>query len=91
MRDRSALDAQQKKIEYIASEEIAEAILMAVERSYGIDREEAIRDAANLLGFRRVTKDVDDKLGTAVNCMLKDKRIKENDGHLTLPSQRSRP
>ena len=85
VRDRTALEVQQKKIEYIASEEIAEAILMAVEHSYGINREEAIRDAANLLGLRRVTKDVGDKLDTAVDSLLKDKRIRESDGHLILP------
>ena len=84
VRDRTALEAQQKKIEYIAPEEIAEAILMAVEHSYGIGREEAISDAANLLGLRRVTKDVGDKIGTAVDSLLKDERIKESGGHLTL-------
>ena len=84
VRDRSNLERERKNIEYISPEEIAEAVRMVVERSFGIDREEAIRNAANLLGFRRVTGYIDYKLGEILDRMLEDERIKRDGNHLTL-------
>ena len=84
VRDRSELPAQQKNVEHISPEEIDEAIRLVVESSYGIDRGEAVKETANLLGFGRVTKNVSNKLGAAVDRMEKDKRLKVDNEHLTL-------
>ena len=85
VRDRSELPAQQKNVEHISPEEIDEAIRLVVESSYGIDRGEAVKETANLLGFGRVTKNVSSELRAAVDRMEKDKRLKVDNEHLTLP------
>lgn len=85
VRDRSELPSQQKKIEYISSEEIVEAFRLVVESSYGIDCEEAIKEVANLLGFRRITKDVGSILSSAMDSMIRGGLLKLDSDHLTLP------
>lgn len=48
---RARQDGQARNISYVCDEEITEAILMVIEDSYGIDRDEAPRAAQRVLGF----------------------------------------
>ena len=54
IRDRG--DIQRKRIKTVAPEEIAEALKMIVKHSYGMDRNEAVMEAARLLGFKKASK-----------------------------------
>lgn len=58
VRDRSDFPSQQKKIEYVAPEEICAAIEQAVKESYGMAAENVAVAACRRLGFARVTVDM---------------------------------
>jgi very-short-patch-repair endonuclease/DNA polymerase III delta prime subunit len=55
VRDRSEFPQQEKKLERVAPEEIARAFLEVVQRNFSISASEAVSEAANDLGFQRVT------------------------------------
>ena len=55
VRDRSDFSQQEKKLEYIASEEILAALAVVVQGAFRIPTEEAISRACRLLGFRRIS------------------------------------
>ncbi len=84
VRDRSAVP-QAKKIELISPEEIAEAVKMIVERSYGIDRADAAPEAGRILGFRRVSRDTRAKIDSVIEDLIGDGALNDDAGHLTLP------
>jgi hypothetical protein len=58
VRDRSDLTQSFKKIDYVAPEEIREAILEVARNSFGATPTEIAHGACRLLGFGRVTDDV---------------------------------
>jgi hypothetical protein len=58
VRDRSDFPPQQKKIEFVAPEEICAAIEQSVKESYGMAIEDIAIAACRLLGFARVTEDM---------------------------------
>ncbi len=59
VRDRGAV--QGKRIEMVAPEEIAQALKVIVQHSYGMDRKEAAIGAARVLGFRSVSKNTENR------------------------------
>lgn len=86
VRDRVAIPRYDgKKIENIAPEEIAEAIKMVVERSYGIDRSDAVSEAGRLLGFKSISGNIRAKIDSVAKKLIADGRLDDSDGHLTLP------
>lgn len=58
VRDRSDFPPQQKKIEFVAPEEVRAAIEEAVKESYGMAAEDVAVAACRRLGFARVTEDM---------------------------------
>ncbi len=60
VRDRR--DVRRKGIEMVAEEEIAQALKMTVKHSYGMDRKEATIEAARLMGFRNVSKNMGNRV-----------------------------
>ncbi len=85
VRDRSAAPPQAKKIEWIAPEEIAEAIKMTVDRSYGIDKADAAPEAGRILGFRRMSKGTRAKIDSVIADLVGKGTLHDDAGHLTLP------
>ena len=71
LRDRSAVILQHKKIELIAPEEIAEAVTVVVERSYGIDRADACAEAGRLLGFKSVSKKIRARIDRVIEDLIR--------------------
>jgi very-short-patch-repair endonuclease/DNA polymerase III delta prime subunit len=55
VRDRSDLPAQDKKLDRIAPEEIAVALIAVVRRNFSLAEDDAVSEAASDLGFQRVT------------------------------------
>lgn len=58
VRDRSELPAASRKLEFVAPEEIRQAILIVVEESYGIVPVELPNAVCRLFGFSRVSDDM---------------------------------
>jgi very-short-patch-repair endonuclease len=58
VRDRSALPAASRKLEFVPPEEIRRAILLVVQESYGIVPGEVPNAVCRLFGFSRVTDDM---------------------------------
>jgi len=56
VRDRGAMPADQRRIEWIAREEIREAVRMVVESAVGITAEHLPAEVSRLLGWARMTK-----------------------------------
>ena len=85
VRNRSDLSATSRKIEMISPDEIAVALRIQVEISYGINRTEAIEKAARMFGLQRVTEDIRQSIDVVVTQMIRDGKLVEDDlGHLTL-------
>jgi hypothetical protein len=58
VRDRSALPAASRKLEFVPPEELRRAILLVVQESYGIVPGEVPNAVCRLFGFSRVTDDM---------------------------------
>ena len=58
VRDRSGLPQQERRLELVAPEELREAIIVAVKNSYTVSRDDAVRGASALLGFKRLSQDM---------------------------------
>jgi hypothetical protein len=57
VRSRQYLPAVSRKVDYISPEEIAAAVRICLDRSYGMTREELIRATGRVLGFERLGTD----------------------------------
>ena len=75
LRDRSGLPAASRKIELVAPEELAVAVLQAVAASYGIDRKDVPVAAARLLGFARVTTEMRSTFEPVVRRMITEGKL----------------
>ena len=84
IRNRSAIP-KSMKINLISPEEIAEAIRLVVKHSYGIDMESAAKEAASLLGFKRVTRETRSNIDSVIEKLVSNGILECNDEHLTLP------
>jgi very-short-patch-repair endonuclease len=78
VRDRSVLDQEEKKLEFIAPEEIALALEQMVIRSYSVTRDEAITRCLNRLGFSRTTGGARRIVEAILTEMLRQGRILSN-------------
>ncbi len=84
VRDRGALAASSRKIEFIAPEEIRTAILKAVEASCGMRPDEAPGVVCRLFGFARVTDEMEAALKPHVTALLKSSYLKLNGQNLVI-------
>ncbi len=71
VRDRSGLPQSHKKIDLVASQEVAEAIKIVAKRSLGIDRTDVAAEAARLLGFRSASKNIRTHIDRVVETLIK--------------------
>ena len=83
VRDRSQLENASRKLEQVAPEEIAEALFAEVERSFSTAPAEAISGAARLLGFLRVTYQMQQLFATQLDALIKTGRLVEREGSIT--------
>ena len=82
VRDRSLLPAASRKIEFIAPEEIAVAILGIVDASYGIAADEVPTAVCRMLGFGRTTEDMIEVIGVRVEDLISSSAVVLADGML---------
>lgn len=82
-RDRTSLPPQDKKLERVAPEEIAIALINVVRRHFTLSQEDAIQESARALGFQRVTAPMNERILTVMNRLKSQERIVEKSGLLS--------
>jgi very-short-patch-repair endonuclease len=83
VRDRSAVDSNLKKIEYVAPEEIRAALVAEVLRGFSMDVEGAVVAAARVLGFQRVSPAMRQTVLEQVKLLEREGRLKRSGDVLT--------
>ena len=73
-----------RKIDLIPPEEIAKAVKLVVERSYGIDRADAATEAARLLGFKSVSDSTKRNVDSVIQGLIDTSELASDNDHLTL-------
>ena len=82
VRDRSGLPQQERRLEFVAPEELREAIMVAVKNSYTVSRDDALRGAAALLGFKRLSQDMRESISASLGELIKSGALVEYGGSL---------
>lgn len=75
LRDRSAFPNHVKKLEYVHPGEIKAALVLVVERAFGISQDEAIIEALRLLGFERVTEAMKQRVISLINELCNESKL----------------
>ena len=85
MRDRRRLKSEERKLEWVADEEIDASILMAVEQSYGIEAEDISIAATRLMGFDRTLEPMRVQIDTRVAGLLAGGQLTKLEGQIQIP------
>lgn len=75
VRDRSQLETPERKLEFVAPEEIQAAIKLTVERSFSISRDDLLSEALLLLGFRRMTGQARERLEVELQGLISQDEV----------------
>ncbi|HNY31524.1 MAG TPA: DUF3320 domain-containing protein [Fibrobacteria bacterium] len=86
VRNRSALEPSERKIELVAPQELDAAILEIVHHSFSIDRTMALSSALDLLGFNRAAANISDAMSARIDRLVSAKRIKR-EGEILSPGE----
>ena len=78
------MKSQHRKIEYIAPEEIAEAINLVVGHSHGIEFDDLASQTVKLLGFKSASAQMKKTVDSVASGMIADGRLKSDEIHLTI-------
>ena len=81
MRNRENLPQQDKKLDRIAPEEIAAAIIDVVKRNFSLSVDDALSESAAVLGFQRVTANMRSRLMRILGALV-TKDLITRDGDL---------
>lgn len=84
VRNRTYLENASKKIEWVAPEEVSQAILTSVETSFSLHTDEAIQNAAKMLGFQRVTENSKTIFNKQISLLLEQGWLLENNRVLSI-------
>ena len=87
VRDRSSLDQQDRKVDFIPPEEIAEALRSSVAAGIGLTDEEAVVEAARLFGFGRTGADIRSAMQAMLHEMLSGGALARRGPHIVLPEE----
>jgi very-short-patch-repair endonuclease len=69
------LDHPGKRLDYVAHEELAEAVLLVVRESYGLHQEDVSKAAGKLLGFQGIPDDAQLTIDGLVQQLIRDGRM----------------
>jgi very-short-patch-repair endonuclease/DNA polymerase III delta prime subunit len=86
VRNRSALDTAERKIEWVSPEELDTALIDMVRLSFSISKEAAVSGALESLGFGRVTTNIAHAMDNRVSSLIKVNRLNLQDEKLVLTS-----
>lgn len=62
VRDRSSLSSEYRDITHISPEEIEKALLILIEKSFGTEEKDLIKEVGALLGYSRITQNIYDMI-----------------------------
>ena len=83
LRDRSLLPAISRKLPFVAPEELARALQMAVEQGFALPREAVYLPAVRLLGFARLSEEMRQQLEPILAGLLQRGELLEVNGIVT--------
>jgi len=75
VRDRSELTAAHRKLDLLADEELAEAVVKAVRESFGAEESDAVQAAYRALGFVRVTEEMRSRLSALMEELAEQQKL----------------
>ncbi len=84
VRDRSTLPAPSRKLDLIASAEVARGIEAVVAASFGIEPDALPAAVGRALGFARISDEFRDRVEEIIKDLLAEKRLVEQDGQLVV-------
>ncbi len=84
LRDRSAAPDNTRKLEMIAPEEIALAVIRVVESSYGMEPAELPAATCRVFGFQRVSEDMRLRVEGVIKKLITDGRLEQQGIHLVV-------
>jgi very-short-patch-repair endonuclease/DNA polymerase III delta prime subunit len=84
VRNRNLLESAEKKIDYIAPEELDAALLQVVRMGFSIEQDATVTGALDSLGFGRATANISSAMKARLDSLIRRGSIKRDDGHLTL-------
>ena len=83
LRDRSNLPPASRKLNFVAPEEIAAAVLIIVRESFAVEQEAVVLPAARILGFPRPSEEQKRIFVIATDKLIVDGLLRMNNGVLT--------
>ncbi|MEA1605563.1 DUF3320 domain-containing protein [Pseudomonas spirodelae] len=83
IRNRAHLESAERKFEWVAPEELDQALMQTVMLGFSMSREDAISGALSLLGFGRATAKVSGQLEERISSLTAEGRLKEVAGLVT--------
>jgi very-short-patch-repair endonuclease/DNA polymerase III delta prime subunit len=84
VRDRSGLENQEKKIEFICDEEIREALKLIIKNAFSIPETEAVLKTSNILGFARTTENISNRIQDNITRLVNWKQVTNDNNILML-------
>lgn len=85
VRDRSAFASADRKIEWVAPEELDAALLESIRLGFSLSFQEAVASAIDMLGFGRATQRISSTVDASLNMLVKTKRAKLANDMVMLP------
>lgn len=84
VRNRSAFEPQERKIEWVAPEELDAALVDVVRMGFSISQDAAVSSALDTLGFGRVTANIANAMNARVEELVETKRLTLNEEKLVV-------
>jgi very-short-patch-repair endonuclease len=88
VRSRAQLESAERNIDWVAPEELDQALLQAVSLGFSMTRENAITGALAILGFARATSRITGIVGDRVDALVTAEKWMIKDGVVSLPNTR---
>ena len=85
VRDRRRLKSEERKLEWVADAEVDASILMAVEQSYGMEREDISIASTRLMGFDRTREPMRVRIDAHVAALMATGALMELEGQIQIP------
>ena len=86
IRSRAERESAERKIEWVAPEELDQALVETVTLGFSMSREDAISGALGLLGFGRATSKISSVLEERIGCLTTEGRLQLIDDVITTPT-----
>lgn len=74
----------ERNIQHISEDELMAAMMIILKQCYGANREALINETARVYGFARSGQNIYNAMNYAINSLIKEKKIAESDGKLTI-------